>query len=160
MKENVIDVLMYLLENCMTEDTEIHKDHEALTAELSQAGFERGEINKAFDWLEDLSQMCGPGGERTGNNRQASVRMFVAEETAKLDAEARGFLLMLEHAGVLDPQTREVVIDRIMALEIEEVDLEHVKWVTMMVLCNQPGREDIFSWAEELVIDGIRGHLH
>ena len=48
MKENVFDVLMYLFENYMDEGTEFQPDQEALTYELTQAGFRRGEIRKAF----------------------------------------------------------------------------------------------------------------
>ena len=44
MKENVFDVLMYLFENYMDEGTEFQPDQEALTHELTQAGFRRGEI--------------------------------------------------------------------------------------------------------------------
>ena len=52
MKENVFDVLMYLFENYMDEDPEVDQDQEALTSELTQAGFPKGEIRKAFSWLE------------------------------------------------------------------------------------------------------------
>ena len=160
MKENALDVLMYLFENYMIEDTGFRKDHETLTAELSQAGFEHGEIDKAFNWLQDLSEMCDPDYSPPTHISEGSVRQFAPEEIAKLDKEIRGFLLSLEQAKVLDPQTREVVIDRIMALDSEEVDLDQVKWVTMMVLCNQPGREDICAWAEDLILDGVGAHLH
>ena len=57
MKENVFDVLMYLFENYMDEDPEISQDQETLSSELSQAGFPKGEINKAFTWLEGLSNL-------------------------------------------------------------------------------------------------------
>ncbi len=55
MKENVFDVLMYLFENYMDEGAEFHPDQETLTTELTEAGFPRGEIHKAFHWLEGLS---------------------------------------------------------------------------------------------------------
>ena len=42
----------------MIEGQEFEPDQETLTIELTQAGFEDGEINKAFDWLEDLSELC------------------------------------------------------------------------------------------------------
>jgi Smg protein len=35
-----------------------------------------------------------------------------------------------------------------MALNMQEVDLEQVKWITMMVLFNLPGRESACAWFE------------
>jgi len=160
MKEDLLDVLMYLFENYMVEETEFHKDQEALAAELGQAGFEDREINKAFDWLHDLSDMCDPVYSPPARMSEKSMRQFAAEEAHKLNAEARGFLLSMEQSGVLDAQTREVVIDRVMALETEEIDINHIKWVIMMVLCNQPGREEACAWIEEIVLNGINPHLH
>lgn len=159
MKENVLDVLLYLFENYMIEGAEFEPDHESLSIELAQAGFGDGEIDKAFHWLEDLSDMCERPAEPAEASRASSVRHFSSEEVGRLDSEARGFLLGLEQRGVVDPSTRELIIDRVMALETDEIDLEHLKWVTMMVLCNQPAREDI-GWTEDFVIDGVDARLH
>ena len=62
--------------------------------------------------------------------------------------------------GVLDHSTREMAIDRVMALEEDEADLEQLKWVILMVLFNQPGREAAFAWMEDLVLDEMAGVLH
>jgi Smg protein len=160
MKENMLEVLLYLFENYMIEGAEFAPDHEILSAELAQAGFGDGEISKAFDWLEDLSDMCDQQGPPPAAGSSESLRVFSAEEAGRFDPVAQGLLLSLEQRGILDTQTRELVIDRFMALETEEIDLDHLRWVIMMVLCNQPGREDVCSWAEDLVIDGVDAHLH
>ncbi len=160
MKENMLEVLMYLFENYMTDRSEFEPDHDTLTAELSQAGFADGEINKAFGWLEDLSEMCGQPHVASNGGSDTSIRHFTSEERRKLDRPARGLLLSLERLGVLDPTTREMVIDRAMALDTDEMDLEHLKWVIMMVLCNQPGREEVCAWAEELILTGVHTSLH
>jgi len=47
-----------------------------------------------------------------------------------------------------------------MALGTDQIDAEHLKWVVMMVLCNQPGRDDVCAWAEALVMDGENSALH
>ena len=65
--------------------------------------------------------------------------------------------MFLEQTGVLDHNTREMVIDRVMALESEEIDLEQLKWVVLMVLFNQPGREAAYAWMEDLVFDEMPG---
>jgi Smg protein len=66
----------------------------------------------------------------------------------------------MEQMGVLDMTTREMVIDRAMALEEREVDLEQLKWVILMVLFNQPGQEEAFAWMEDMVLDDPAGVSH
>ena len=160
MKENMLEVLMYLFENYMIEGSEFEPDHDVICAELAQAGFGDNEINKAFDWLEDLSVLCEQREDSPTGGSENAFRYFSPEEETKFNQEAKGLLLSLQQAGILDAQSRELVIDRVMALEIEEIDLEHLKWVIMMILCNQPDADDLFAWAEELVLDGIQAHLH
>src|SRR5690606_40408022 len=55
MKENLLDVLLYLFENTLDEDTDFDPDRERLLAELEDAGFHRADIHRAFDWLEGLA---------------------------------------------------------------------------------------------------------
>lgn len=160
MKENVLEVLIYLFENYMIEDSEFQPDQETLTTELSRAGFGNGEIDKAFNWLEDLSVLCEQQATPQSGGSGRSMRHFAPDELGKIDLDARGLLLSLEQSGIIDPHTRELVLDRVMALESEEIDLDHIKWVIMMVLCNRPDRESIYTWAEDLVLDGVQAHLH
>ncbi len=81
-----------------------------------------------------------------------SYRIYVAPELAQLDVECRGFLLLLEQTGILDSETRELVIDRVMALETDGIDLHQLKWIILMVLFNQPGQEEAYAWLEDLVL--------
>jgi Smg protein len=156
MKESVLDVLMYLFEHYLDDDTELDSDQESLRAELINAGFPETEIGKAFAWLEGLAseheEGCGVEIARVG-----SMRIYTAHEMARLDTPCRGFLLFLEQVRVLDGSSRELVIDRVMALDDDEIDLEQLKWVVLMVLFNQPGHESAYAWMEDLVIDHVGG---
>src|SRR5690606_1998098 len=127
MKENVLDVLMYLFENYMDDETEMNPDRESLRVELQEAGFRRTEITKAFAWLEGLA--AEPGAADVALPAARSVRVFSNEEIARLEPAARGFLLYLEQVGLLNAQQRELVLDRVMALDADDVDVEQVKWV-------------------------------
>jgi len=160
MKENVLDVLMYLFENYMDEGPELDSDQEALTLELSQAGFPRTEIRKAFSWLEGLATLRAQGEDTTVMPSAAAMRIYSRDELDKLGVEARGFLHFLERNQVLDAATRELVIERVMALETDAIELEQLKWVVLMVLFNQPGQEQAYSWMEDLVFDGAPAQLH
>jgi Smg protein len=68
---------------------------------------------------------------------RSSFRAFAPRELAKLDAECRGFLLTLEHSGILIPQTRELVLERALAASGQALTLEQLKLVVLMVLWNQ-----------------------
>jgi len=159
MKENVLDVLVYLFENYMADDLDPPEDHESLQTELRQAGFGAGEIRKAFDWLEGLTRLHGSDKLPKLKN-PAAIRIYVDEETDRIDVECRGLIMYLEEAGVLDQHSRELVIDRIMALEAEEVDSDVVKWVVLMVLFNQPVQEAAYAWMEDFVFEENFGQLH
>lgn len=159
MKENVLDVLMYLFENYMDEGPEFNPDQETLTAELTEAGFARGEIRKAFSWLEELSVLrAQPDPALSGGS--IAVRHYTSREMERLDSDCRGFLHAMECSGALTPLTREIVIDRIMALESDEISLDQLKWVMLMVLFNQPGQETAYDILESMVFDEMQGHMH
>ena len=56
MKENVLDVLMFLFENYLYDEPEEAPDRDSLEENLHQAGFTSGEITKAFNWLDGLAE--------------------------------------------------------------------------------------------------------
>lgn len=158
MKENVLDLLMYLFENYIYDEPETTPDRDSLSDSLEEAGFSNGEIARAFSWLDGLAeqrQLPEFGGHETN-----PIRIFCDDECARLDLEARGLILYLENVGVLDPDRREQVLDRLMALEEEEIDMEDVKWVVLMVLFNQPGQEANYAWMEDLMFDEEGEYRH
>ena len=156
MKENALDVLMYLFHNAMEVDVDIDPDRDFVQMELLAAGFPLREIDQAFAWLDSLVDRP-PVGLPVNPH---SCRIYVPAEQARLDVECRGFLLFLEQSGILDPETRERVIDRAMALNTDEIDLYELKWIILMVLFNQPGQEEACAWMEDLVFDPVPGYLH
>jgi Smg protein len=159
MKENVFDVLMFLFDNYLEDEYEINTDQDILKNKLVQAGFGNSEVNKAFDWLEGLTVRNDVAEEEKLSGSGVN-RIFNEQEMGKLDTECRGFITFLEQADILDMHDRELVIDRVMALESEEIDLYQLKWVVLMVLLNQPGKEDAFSWMEGIVMDQVQAGLH
>ena len=71
-----------------------------------------------------------------------------------------GFLLFLEQHGVLDADQRELVLDRAMALDQDEIDLDDLKWVVLMVLFNQPGSEAAYAWMETQMFEDEPEPVH
>ena len=159
MKTTILDVLQYLFEHYAGDDPMFNLDQERLQLKLREAGFEDNEIQRAIQWLEELAVLQEQETESEPPKTNA-IRVFTTEEATKLDVESRGFLLFLEQVGVLDHRIRELVIDRLMALEADEIDLKQVKWVVLMVLLNQPGREEALVWMEDVVMDELHSGLH
>ncbi|MBL8251091.1 MAG: DUF494 domain-containing protein [Candidatus Competibacter sp.] len=156
MKENVLDVLMYLFQHYMDDETDADPDRESIQTDLLAAGFPSREIQQAFEWLDSLADRQ----QLPLKVNPSSYRIYVEAEQAKLDPECRGFLLFLEQSGVLDSEAREVVIDRVMALQAEDIGLLQLKWVILMVLFNQPGQEEAYAWLQDLVFDELPAFLH
>jgi Smg protein len=159
MKQTVIEILIYLFEHYIDDDIELDADRDHLKSELSEAGFEAGQVSKAFEWLQDLAVNRAYSDELP-SAAQTSMRIYTLDEQQKLDAECRGFLYFLEQSTVLDSTSRELVIDRVLALESDEIDIGQLKWIILMVLFNQPGQEQAFVWMEDLVMDDLYGNLH
>lgn len=159
MKETVLDVLMYIFDNYMEDDVELFPDQELLKDRLIEAGFLDQQVDKAFAWLEGLAEKK-ENPESLHQSEFPSLRLFNEQELDRLNSSCRGFLLFLEQAGVLSSHERELVIDRIMALETDEIDLQQLKWVVLMVLFNQPDKEAAITWMEDIVMDDFNANLH
>ena len=159
MNENVLDILMYLFENYFSEPMDEEPDQTTLETELVEAGFAEPKVKKAFTWLENLAdrQTVSLGAGMPSNG---SVRVLTGEEDHRRTRDARGFLTCLEDTGVVDPTTRELLIDRLMALDSEEIDSEALSWVLLMVLHNSPGQEGAYVWVEDMIFDRMDGVYH
>ncbi|MBJ3815091.1 DUF494 domain-containing protein [Shimwellia pseudoproteus] len=157
----MFDVLIYLFETWIQSETEMRVDQDKLTHDLTDAGFEREDIYNALMWLDKLADY--QEGLVTPMQLAAdplSMRIFTQEECQRLDASCRGFLLFLEQIQVLNLDTREMVIERILALDTDEFELEDLKWVVLMVLFNIPGCENAYQQMEELLFEANEGMLH
>jgi Smg protein len=160
MKENVIDVLLYLFEHYIDNDDASQPDKAALETELEQVGFPELEIDKALVWLENMTVIAEESADSSPLAPDLAMRFYAEQELELLNTACRGYLLFLEQVGVLDPMTREVVIERVLALETDEIDLEQLKWVVLMVLFYQPGREVAYAWMEDLVFEDMEAVIH
>ena len=157
----MFDVLMYLFETYIHSDADVMVEQDELTDELSRAGFNQEEIEKALNWLERLANLHDSEREvYVTASAQGSMRIYAPQELARLSTECRGFLLFLEQAQVLNAETREICIERLLELDKPDIELDDLKWVVMMVLFNVPGSENAYQQMEELVFDESDGVIH
>lgn len=167
----MLEVLMYLFENYIIDGVSFEPGQHELAQELEGAGFAGEEIDKAFVWLEELMDICEQDEsqrllfdqqERQGLSQRAgnSMRFYTEDEIERLKTEGQSLLTRLVSIGVLDLFSREMVIDRVMALDSEDVNIDHIKWVVLMVLSNQPGFAEIAEWAEVVVSGDLIPVIH
>ena len=142
------DILVYLFEHC--HQAELADDRDRVARKLSAAGFEDSDISEALHWLAGV--LRAPRGDLGAlPDAKRSFRAFAPRELAKLDAACRGFLITLEQSGILNAQTRELVIERALAASGSMLSLDQLKLVVLMVLWNQQTptsqllAEDLFS---------------
>ncbi len=156
-KQSAVDVLMFLFERYLDDDNDVIDERNDMQVRLEEVGFHHQEIDQAFDWLEDLATIHDEQDFAPVN--AASKRIFSNEEKIVLNEECLGFIMYLEQASILTPTTREVILDRVIALG-SELDIEQLKWIVMIVLHTHPGEENAFAWMESLVFDEIVGYMH
>jgi Smg protein len=167
MNGTVLDILLYVFDRYMFDEAPEVPERDALARDLAVAGFGEANVERALDWLADLA------GERhraplpntathdgASPRRMASLRLYSTAEMARLSVECRGLLLSLEEAEILNPTQRELVIDRLLALEVEDLSIEQVRWVVLMVLSSQPGQEAACARMETLVFDSESSATH
>ncbi|MEE9412906.1 MAG: DUF494 domain-containing protein [Methylococcales bacterium] len=143
----MLEILLYLFENYLDTEQELVPNPDIVRVELLEAGFPSPEVTKAFEWLEPLAE------ESTMLSSAPSIRIFAPQEMERINTECRGLILHLEQSGILSPNSRELVIDRLLALDEPVLTVENLKWVVLMVLFSQPEEEVAFAQMENLIYD-------
>lgn len=149
MKETMFDILVYLFEQYGHGDTS-QLEIDVVRSDMTNVGFDARMVDKAIRWLDDLEASRSQQSTTAGSEN--ATRVFSLQECQRIDTQTRGFLLHLEQVGIVDRGTRELIIDRLMALD-EEIDQELVRWVALMVLGNQPGHQEAYVWMETMLFD-------
>jgi Smg protein len=150
MKENMLDVLVFLFDNYLGPQAGIDQDDQSLADELEEAGFDFDEITKAFDWLGGLKE-----DESAWYAANTSIRVFTEAEQQRLDVEARGFLMKLEFSKIISQVLREKILDAVMRLDLDQVTLglKAFKRIVGLVLMNTAEMDDHLPEIEEMVFD-------
>ncbi|MCY4314295.1 MAG: DUF494 domain-containing protein [Gammaproteobacteria bacterium] len=162
MRNNVLDVLRYLFEGSHGTGIEAITDEQqqqTVVDQLQEMGFDGRSIYQAFDWIQNLSFLDGVDDGDVGS-AQRGIRYYTNEEIQHLPARIRGYIMGLEQVGILDTVSREMVINQLMFLEPESIELDSVKWVTLVVLDNYPAGLGLTLTEENMVVEGKYRSMH
>ena len=124
---------MYLFESYF--DAGSYPEPDKLSRKLSAAGFEGEEISEALTWLSALQQQNPDNYPATLEH--AGLRHFAELELQRISFEARQFLIFAEQQKMISAVEREMVIDRAVALQQENIKLDKLKLIMLMVLWNR-----------------------
>jgi Smg protein len=139
----MFDILVYVFENYLPDAC---PEPGALARKLSAVGFEEPEISSALDWLAGLDAVQAEA-QFHRQPREGIHRLFHESELARLPAECRGYLASLEQVGAIGAVTREMIVERAMAVESAEnniVSLAKFKVIVLMVM-----------WRRQLPLDHL-----
>lgn len=135
MKEPILDILIYLFEHFITSEVSVFEPESAIVSDkLESAGFHNRDIIKAIKWLTDLKASLFP---LSSEHHNSTFRIFSTAEQDKLTTDSRHMLYCLERDKIITPGSREIIIDRAMAIDLDEVDVDELKWVMLFVLYMQ-----------------------
>ncbi len=151
----MFDILLFLFESYF--DAGSYPDPDRLSLKLSAAGFEEDDIQQALTWLSGLQQLNRSDYPERINS--GSSRCYSSFELQRISEEGLCFIAFWEQGKFITPVEREMIIDRVIALNRESLSLDKVKLIALMVLWNQ--HEDLDPMLiEDLLTPADSAHLH
>ncbi|MBY0544123.1 MAG: DUF494 domain-containing protein [Gammaproteobacteria bacterium] len=159
MAGNVFNILVYLFENLMlASQMDSKSDFTGVRTQLEGAGFKTTDILKALQWLADLKQYSS---YLSSEISSSTFRIFGEDEQKKLSPSARHMLHCLERDQIITAAGREIIIDRAMALDFEEVHAGELNWILLFVLYIQGEQPiEIRRMENVILLDNATGTLH
>jgi Smg protein len=158
MNESIIDLLVYLFENYLSEETNLHEQYtkKSIYSGLEQAGFEKNSIDTAFDWLISINDDT----KNLVKQSPDAIRVYSPHELSIIDEEGVDFICYLEAEGILTPTTRELLMNGLLNLNADNIDVDDLQWLALIILFSQPEEEQAFASMESLMFDPPVDHEH
>jgi Smg protein len=151
----MFDILIFLFESYFNAGR--YPDSEKLAVKLTAAGFEEDDISQAVAWLSGLRQLSLSDYPAAIN--ESGSRCFADLERQRISIEGLRFISFWEQNKMILPVEREMIIDRAVALNRENLSLDKVKLIALMVLWNQ--HEDLDPLIiEDLLTPANSAQLH
>ena len=151
-KEDFLDILLYLFEY-YSEDPVRESDTSFMIRDhLIDAGFQDAAIDHAMDWVEIFKDPKEDTMLHVPSS--SSVRILSDDEKNLLDVECQNYISRLEKFGLLTPEKRELLIDKLTSIGFEPMDLEVVKALSILMLFQEPSVEvKLHAYENEEIID-------
>ena len=151
-KEDFLDILLYLFEYYSEDPVRESDTSFVIRDHLIDAGFQDAAIDHAMDWVEIFKN---PREDMMLHAPSiSSVRILSDDEKNLLDVECQNYISRLEKFGLLTPEKRELLIDKLTSIGFEPMDLEVVKALSILMLFQEPSVEvRLHAYENEEIID-------
>ena len=151
-KEDFLDILLYLFEYYSEDPVRESDTSFVIRDHLIDAGFQDAAIDHAMDWVEIFKNQGENMMLHTPSN--SSIRILSDDEKNLLDVECQNYISRLETFGLLTPEKRELLIDKLTSIGFEPMDLEVVKALSILMLFQEPSVEvRLHAYENEEIID-------
>ena len=151
-KEDFLDILLYLFEYYSEDPMRESDTSFVIRDHLIDAGFQDAAIDHAMDWVEIFKNP--KEGIMLHTPSSSSIRILSDDEKNLLDVECQNYISRLEKFGLLTPEKRELLIDKLTSIGFEPMDLEVVKALSILMLFQEPSVEvRLHAYENEEAID-------
>ena len=151
-KEDFLDILLYLFEYYSEDPVRESDTSFVIRDHLIDAGFQDAAIDHAMDWVEIFKNP--KENMMLHIPSSSSVRILSDDEKNLLDVECQNYISRLEKFGLLTPEKRELLIDKLTSIGFEPMDLEVVKALSILMLFQEPSVEvRLHAYENEEIID-------
>ena len=130
MRERVLAIVTFIAQYFLEEQDP--RSESDLVEELLAIGFDAHEIDAAFCWMENHTLTPAPAHELCVP--VSTHRVFSTEEQRALTCEARGFLIRLRGAGILEEELFEEIVHKALQMSDEEICLKEIKTIAVLAL--------------------------
>lgn len=133
------EVLAYLIESFSELDA--CPSQEILSRRLNAVGFDSEEVEHALIWLSELKTQRKQ--TKIISEHSTALRILNAEEAQHIPIECQEFLYFLERQHGIDAQARELILDRLMAIDSDELDVSTMRIIVITVLWSLAAKTDL-----------------
>jgi uncharacterized protein Smg (DUF494 family) len=134
MVERILEIVIFLVRRIQAEGGKLDRLETAAT-DLQGLGFTNREISSAYGWL--LATIVGTGDQAVrlvSGSIRPMLRVLSDRERGAITPEGQGELFSLLALGILDDDTLEALIERVVIEGHAPVDAEEVRRVAAMIL--------------------------
>lgn len=125
MQERLMEILVQLLKEIHS-TSDITVTLNDISEQLLQQGYSESELSMALSWLntkmQKQSEEC-----QSVSPLHGSIRVLHPVERMMLNAEAYGYLLHLEHLGLIEKDQIETIIEKAIASGKSEITIHDIK---------------------------------
>ena len=152
MKQSLVKLVDVILKQ-LEEHPEVRHTESGIRNWLAREGYQKRDIDAVMKLMRPHFATT----RRVEEYRPVALRRLTPHEEAKLSPAARDALVRLDLYGLVRPDERELILERINQFD-GEVGLEELDWLLSWLVCScldYESQQTLYS-----VLDGERGTYH